>query len=168
MRRLSAPQCNGAPMLTEQSDGELLSRFIATGDEAAFEALVERHKSMVGMVCWSVLGQRQDTEDAVQQTFLVLLRNAASIRKSDSLGSWLHGVALRVAGDIRKMRKRRENGECSCVLTQPAQPIDELAGRELRALLEKEVQHLPENIAFLSFFIAWKARAGWRRPRSLV
>ncbi len=55
MRHLSAPGCNAAPILVERSDGELLSRFATTGDEAAFEALLERYAPMVRSVCWRVL-----------------------------------------------------------------------------------------------------------------
>ena len=82
------------------TDGQLLDRFTSGHDEAAelaFAALVERHGPMVLRVCQSVLRQRHDAEDAFQATFLILVRKAASIRKQNSVVSWLHGVAFRVA-----------------------------------------------------------------------
>ena len=48
-------------------------------------------------VCRGVLGDLNQADDAFQATFLVLVRKARSIRKGDSIGPWLHGVALRVA-----------------------------------------------------------------------
>src|SRR5271166_2708821 len=81
-------------------DRELLDRFLAAEhaeSEAAFALLVERHGPMVLHVCRQVLDDSHDAQDAFQATFLVLLRRAASIRKRDSLASWLFGVAMRVA-----------------------------------------------------------------------
>ncbi|MDR3636338.1 MAG: RNA polymerase sigma factor [Isosphaeraceae bacterium] len=92
------------------SDAQLLDRFTARRDhaaEAAFAALVERHAAMVLRVCRATLGDDHDAQDAFQATFLVLVRRAGSIRRRDSVGSWLHGVARRVAARARVEAARR-------------------------------------------------------------
>ena len=76
------------------SDSELLQRFIATRDEAAFELLVWRHGAMVLGLCRRALRDEQLAEDAFQAVFLVLARKAPSIRGGNVAG-WL--FASRVA-----------------------------------------------------------------------
>src|SRR5437870_4219374 len=82
-------------------DAALLERFVRHHDDAAFEALVNRHGSLVLGVCRRMLTSEHDVEDVFQATFLVLIRRANAIRKRESLGSWLHGVACRVAMKAR-------------------------------------------------------------------
>src|SRR4051794_10249542 len=89
------------------ADEALLDRFVTKHDEAAFAALVKRHGGMVLGVCRRVLRHAQDAEDACQATFLVLARKAASIRRRESLASWLHGVAYRVSLRLKARTGRR-------------------------------------------------------------
>ncbi len=79
--------------------------------ELAFTALVDRHGPIVLRVCRQVLLDPDDADDAFQATFLVLARRIGSIRRPDSLGAWLHGVALRVASTSRSAAARRRRHE---------------------------------------------------------
>jgi Sigma-70 region 2 len=63
-----------AGTLTGLSEGQLLERFIADRDEAAFEELIARHGPMVLGICRRWLDDPHDVEDAFQATFLVLMR----------------------------------------------------------------------------------------------
>src|SRR5262245_16228652 len=95
------------------SDDILLQRFCEQRDEAAFATLLYRHGPMVLGVCRSVLGNEADADDAFQATFLILARKSASIRKTASVGSWLHGVAHRTALKARAQSATREKNEAS-------------------------------------------------------
>src|SRR3954447_20115140 len=90
-------------------DGALLERFLAEGDDSAFEALVVRHGPMVLGVCRRILISPHDADDAFQATFLVLARKAARLRAPDRLGPWLYGVATRVARKARTQAFRHRH-----------------------------------------------------------
>jgi DNA-directed RNA polymerase specialized sigma24 family protein len=79
----------GRRSFAEESDGQLLERFVRQRDELAFAALVQRHGPLVLGVCRQLLRGEQEAEDAFQATFLVLARKAASIRQGTSLPGWL-------------------------------------------------------------------------------
>jgi RNA polymerase sigma factor (sigma-70 family) len=126
------------------TDGQLLGRFIATREETAFAALVRRHGPMVLGVCRRVLHDFHDAEDAFQATFLVLARKAPSVRRHESVGSWLYGTAYRTAMEARTMSARRRARERPMQDTpQPA--VAEAEAQDWRPLLDRELSLLPEK-----------------------
>jgi RNA polymerase sigma factor (sigma-70 family) len=125
-------------------DQELLRRFRGQQDQAAFHTLLRRHGPVVLDVCRGVLGNEADAEDAFQATFLVLARKADSIRKTESLGSWLHGVAYRTALKARAQLATRQKHEAR-VPVRPACAPDDLSWREARQVVHEEVGGLPER-----------------------
>ncbi len=130
----------------DSEDRELLERFVGDKDEAAFTALVERHGPTVLGVCRRALRNAHDAEDACQATFLVLARRAATVRKAASLSSWLHGVACRVAANLKRERLRRCRREREVRTPPSPDPATEVSWREVRAALDEELGRLPEAL----------------------
>jgi RNA polymerase sigma factor (sigma-70 family) len=127
------------------SDAQLLERFVAARDEAAFEALVIRHGRSVLAVCLHVLRDPHDAEDALQATFLILARKAGSLWVGDSLAAWLHRVARRVAVEANRRNARRraieQTGlEIDAVCMEAPEPRE-----MLWQLLHEEIDRLPEK-----------------------
>ncbi len=132
------------------SDSELLDRFLCCEDsvgEAAFAALVQRHGPMVFRVCRQALKNHHAAQDAVQATFLVLARQAGTIRKRTSVSSWLYGVARRAAARIRMEEARRRWYELRAVDRSSAlfAAQQEPLASELYPELHAEIERLPEK-----------------------
>lgn len=125
-----------------RTDKELLEAF-ASGEESAFEMLVQRHGSLVLSVCRRVLQNAADADDAFQATFLVLARKAGSVGWQTSIGSWLYQVAYRIA---QKMRSRRARQQAQPAVARPTtQIVTEMTLGELRLVLDEELHRLPER-----------------------
>lgn len=133
-----------AEALRDQCDRELVARFLAGQEEAVFEVFVRRHGPMVYRVCWRVLQHSQDAEDAFQATFLLLAQKLRTVRNRDSLASWLHGVAHRVALKAKAQVATRRQHEQQASIYQ-AVPPDDVMWRELRLVLDAELAQLPEK-----------------------
>src|SRR5690242_19818560 len=106
LRRMA--ESSGSAQLT---DLQLLERFAANHEEAAFAALVRRHGHMVLGVCRRVLRHTQDAEDAFQATFLALARQAGAVGRRGAVGGWLYRVAYRIAMRARVNDIQRRAGE---------------------------------------------------------
>jgi RNA polymerase sigma factor (sigma-70 family) len=133
--------------LAGHSDRQLLERFAASGDEAAFAAILERHGPMLFGLCRRLLRDEHLAEDVLQATFLVLSRKAGSIRRRDSLASWLYGVAQRIArqarlADAARTRREKRTGERR---GETATHSSDPAWNEILQILDDELQRLPER-----------------------
>jgi RNA polymerase sigma factor (sigma-70 family) len=126
-------------------DGELLERFGSGRDEAAFAALLNRHGGMVLGVCRRVLNDPNDVDDVFQATFLVLARKAGSIRNHRALPGWLYRVAYRLAVDTKQAAVRRRLQERQAPIMTPQDTTAKVSWRELRAILDEELDALPDK-----------------------
>src|SRR5262249_12271568 len=129
--------------LKELPDQDLLCRFRSGHDEAALAALLRRHGPMVLDLCRNMLGNAADAEDAFQATFLVLAQRAGAIRKTSSVGSWLHGVAYRIACKAQAAFARRQKHEARASVQPPAVPSDDLTWPELHQAFHPELTRSP-------------------------
>ncbi|HLN28755.1 MAG TPA: sigma-70 family RNA polymerase sigma factor [Gemmataceae bacterium] len=126
-------------------DSELLKRFLERHEETAFAILVGRHGPMVLGVCQRILHDSHAAEDAFQATFLVLVRRSAAIRKRGSVGSWLHGVAQRIALRARAQSAAQRDRIRRFDPIPRADTLDELSWQELRTVLDEEIGALAEK-----------------------
>src|SRR5947209_5608903 len=138
-------QAAGPPGEGPLTDAQLLERWTGQRDEAAFARLLRRHGPAVLGACQRLLRDPHEAEDAFQATFLVLVRRAGSIRRREALAAWLHRVACRVALRARAAAARRRSRERTEARLPAVAAPDQTAGRDLQAVLDEEIDHLPEH-----------------------
>lgn len=122
------------------SDGELLSRYVATRDEGAFEQLVRRHGPLVLGTARRVLRDGHAAEDVFQAAFLALSRKAHSLKHGGAIAGWLHQVTLRAA-----LRARPKPPPTPATLSYVDDASRTVELSELRSALDEEVARLPER-----------------------
>ncbi len=151
----------------ERTDTELLEDFVVRRDEAALEALVQRHSSVVWGVCRRVLINHHDAEDACQATFLVLVRKAGSIASKELLANWLYGVAYRTAVKARAMAAKRRSREAQ-MADLPESVREPSSGATCNRCSTRNSANCPTNTGRPSSFAIWRGRPAKRRRRSSV
>ena len=108
-RRLPAPS-RGRPAGSEVA---LVAR-AQRGDEAAFQALFEAHRSRVYSLCLRMTGSTTDAEDLTQEAFLKVFRKISTFRGASAFSTWLHRLAKNEV--LMHLRKKR----------LPQVPLDEI------------------------------------------
>jgi RNA polymerase sigma-70 factor, ECF subfamily len=154
------------PARAAKSDEELAAR-AASGEDAAFDALVSRYQERVYRLAWRLTGEPEDALDVTQEVFLKLLRRLGSFRGESRFGTWLYRVATNEALMHRRAKKRRpaeslerflpgfdSNGlhrSTPEALRVPAQAGERLDRERLAGFAMGAIERLPEayRVAFV-------------------
>lgn len=86
----------------EMSDSELISR---AGEELCLRELIARHERSMRRLALSMLRNRADADEAVQDAFVVVYRKGATFRGESSARTWLHSICYRKCLD--RLRRKR-------------------------------------------------------------
>ena len=129
---------------------------VLKGDQNAFEEIVEIYKDRVFQLCFRMLGNRHESEDAAQEAFIRAFMNISSFNQKLKFSTWLYRIATNLC--IDRLRKRKPDyyldAEVSGTegLTMyshlPADtklPEEELENSETQAQIQEEISKLPEK-----------------------
>jgi RNA polymerase sigma-70 factor (ECF subfamily) len=113
------------------------------------ELLVREHAAFVYRVAYSVLRNGHDAEDAVQETFLRVVRHSAELPNVREQRAWLARIAWRIAIDRRRQQAVQPalDDEQAVARLRDAAPGAErqLIDAEMLSLLERLVSSLPAD-----------------------
>jgi RNA polymerase sigma-70 factor (ECF subfamily) len=133
------------------SDKELMERFLR-GEIEGFNLLVQNYKVKLFNLLCRLLGNRDEAEDILQETFLRVYRERESYDFNYSFSTWIYTIALNLFRNVYKKRKRVRFTGIDSLLNQPDPNSDNFGNRNrLNTLLEREIFSLP--LKYKSVFI---------------
>jgi RNA polymerase sigma-70 factor (ECF subfamily) len=91
-----------------QSSPEFLARRIKEGDKEAFMKLVGLYQQKVFVLAYSMVREREDAIDLVQETFLRLYEKINSYRPGENFSAWLMKIARNICIDFIRRQKARK------------------------------------------------------------
>jgi RNA polymerase sigma-70 factor (ECF subfamily) len=91
---------------------EAVLRFLE-GEEEAFSRIVRSWERKIYNLAWRMLGNREDAQDVVQETFLSVFKSIRSLRHPERFPTWLYQIAL------NHCRVRRRNRTSDRSLNEP-------------------------------------------------
>ncbi len=127
----------------------LLER-VQAGDREAFMAVIRLYQRKVFVLAYSILRDREDALDAVQETFLKLYQKAGLYRPGNSFQGWLLQIAKNVSIDsYRRRRRKKQDWETSTPIEEIPIAVEDRAGdsaaSDLRRAFARSVETLAER-----------------------
>ncbi len=146
MSVLAYAEAPAATVATDVLDRGPLEK-LAAGDEATWHATVRRYEGLLRSAARVVLRSDADVDEAVQRTWVLLLRNATKINDPRALPGWLSTTARREALSILRGQQRAVPTEdvADQVAPDDRDMAADLMDQELRAALDRAVGNLPET-----------------------
>ncbi len=127
-----------------------LARCWAEGDASAGEDLLRNIRQDVYALCYRILKNASDAEDAVQETFANLIRSRAKLREIQNFRKWLATIATNVSINLKKRRRRMTPFEIED-LPEPPKDTSPADTTELDTL-RKVLDELPERYRLALFY----------------
>jgi RNA polymerase sigma factor (sigma-70 family) len=131
---------------------------LKAGDEKEFRTMVEAFQDRVFHTCFGFLGNREEAEDAGQETFIAVYSSVKNFRGESSLSTWIYRIAVVTALQaIRKKRRKRQislffpdgnEDETAAVPRDPDEsnhPLLQLVNKERADVLYKAMNKLSES-----------------------
>lgn len=121
------------------------------GDPEALEKLVQEHQAAVYRLCFSVLHNPADAEDATQESFIAAINALDKYRGDSRFSTWLFSIALNTSRGYLRQRGRR--GRLQSTLTEEADrsrgatpsPEREMMQQESSQALWQAIKQLDEK-----------------------
>lgn len=88
------------------ADEDVLVSQAKAGDQAAFEAIVQRYERQIFAFTYRMMGNPDDAHDLTQECFIRAFRNLGRTNSELNVSAWLHRIASNACLDVLRRRKR--------------------------------------------------------------
>lgn len=145
MAKLAAKENKSQIVPSSMEDDARLMQRIATGDEAAFAHLLERHIGKALAFMTRMLSQRQDAEDEVQKAFTKVWQEAPTWRPEAKFSTWFYRVLMNQALDVLRARKPAVDIEQNDIADHAPSIEEHMIANDRSAAVQKALASLPER-----------------------
>ena len=147
----------GSNSVLQQATTDILVQLVCAGDAAATCELIGRYERLAYRTSFSILKNREDAEDAVQEASLRVFQKIQGFQGQSAFTTWFTSIVINTS--LMQLRKRRrrpasslddlvgESGSDSLALRHPgASPEQECCGKELKSVMRAAIQNLPDRL----------------------
>jgi RNA polymerase sigma-70 factor (ECF subfamily) len=133
-----------------------LAKLARNGDRAAFEELVQLYKDKIYHLAYRMLGNKQEAEDAVQETFLRVYLNLAKYDETQKFSTWIFRIGTNLC--IDRLRKKKPNysldaelpdgegGDWHSMLpSEDPSPEDQIVLSETQQQIRQAIEMMPDK-----------------------
>ncbi|EGL16569.1 RNA polymerase sigma factor SigW [Paenibacillus chitinolyticus] len=133
-----------------------LAKLARNGDRGAFEELVNLYKDKIFHLAYRMLGNKQEAEDAVQDTFLRVYNNLDRYDENQKFSTWIFRIGTNLC--IDRLRKRKPtysldaempdsegNDFYAMLASKDELPEDQIVLSETQQVIRRAIQTLPEK-----------------------
>ena len=106
-------------------DDVQLIRAVLSGDDTAFDILVEKHQKSVHALAWQKIGDFHYAEEITQDTFLLAYQNLSTLRNPSRFLGWLYVIANRLC--LKWLRKQKPEKHLQSLEDTPMEEVAEVA-----------------------------------------
>ena len=140
----------------EEGDQQLVER-VQKGDKRAFDVLVLKYQHRIYSLVTRFIRDPDEVQDVVQEAFIKAYRALPGFRGESAFFTWLYRIAINTAKNYLVSRSRRPPGadvdvedaeylESGGALRDLAGPENQLMTEQLRAVIDKAIRALPEDL----------------------
>lgn len=145
-------------MVEEKHDVKLSLEALKGGNRSEFARLVDTYYQLIFRLTFKILGNQQDAEDALQETFIKAFRHLKDFDGRSSISTWLYRIATNEALMILRKHKvdlvsvdepqagGEEEQEPLQIVDWCCMPEDELMSAEARQALDSAIDRLPVSL----------------------
>jgi RNA polymerase sigma-70 factor, ECF subfamily len=140
----------------QQTDQQLVTR-VQQGDKRGFDLLVLKYQHKIFGLVSRYIRDSDEIQDVAQEAFIKAFRALPNFRGDSAFYTWLYRIAINTAKNYLVARSRRppatdidvdeaEYFEVQSPLKDIESPENSLYGLELKRVVEKAIEHLPEDL----------------------